>query len=40
MFRLMFLTFFKEFRGTAEQKIIYESPALITALLVMKDFAT
>ncbi|SHG66188.1 NADH dehydrogenase subunit L [Flavobacterium micromati] len=36
MFRLMFLTFFKEFRGTAEQKShLHESPALITAPLII-----
>ena len=36
MFRLMFLTFYKEFRGTAEQKNhLHESPALITAPLVI-----
>ncbi|WP_144893351.1 NADH-quinone oxidoreductase subunit L [Flavobacterium tiangeerense] len=36
MFRLMFLTFYKEFRGTAEQKHhLHESPALITAPLVI-----
>lgn len=36
MFRLMFLTFFKEFRGTAEQKQhLHESPALITFPLIV-----
>lgn len=36
MFRLMFLTFFKEFRGTAEQKHhLHESPALITFPLIV-----
>jgi NADH-quinone oxidoreductase subunit L len=42
MFRLMFLTFFKEFRGTAEQKShLHESPALITIpLIVLAILAT
>jgi NADH-quinone oxidoreductase subunit L len=36
MFRLMYLTFFKEFRGTDEQKHhLHESPALITIPLVV-----
>lgn len=36
MFRLMYLTFFKEFRGTEEQKHhLYESPRLITIPLVI-----
>jgi NADH-quinone oxidoreductase subunit L len=36
MFRLMFLTFFKEFRGTEEQKHhLHESPALITIPLIV-----
>lgn len=36
MFRLMFLTFFKEFRGTEEQKHhLHESPALITFPLIV-----
>ena len=36
MFRLMFLTFFKEFRGTEEQKShLHESPALITLPLII-----
>lgn len=36
MFRLMFLTFFKEFRGTADQKQhLHESPALITFPLIV-----
>ena len=36
MFRLMFLTFFKEFRGTAEQKHhLHESPSLITLPLIV-----
>lgn len=36
MFRLMFLTFYNEFRGTAEQKHhLHESPSLITAPLVI-----
>jgi NADH-quinone oxidoreductase subunit L len=42
MFRLMFLTFFKEFRGTDEQKShLHESPALITIpLIVLAILAT
>ena len=42
MFRLMFLTFFKEFRGTEEQKNhLHESPALITfPLIVLAILAT
>ncbi|MGO4904832.1 NADH-quinone oxidoreductase subunit L [Flavobacterium sp. W20_MBD1_R3] len=42
MFRLMFLTFFKEFRGTAEQKHhLHESPSLITIpLIVLAILAT
>ena len=42
MFRLMFLTFFKEFRGTAEQKNhLHESPSLITfPLIVLAVLAT
>lgn len=36
MFRLMYLTFFKEFRGTEEQKHhLHESPALITVPLII-----
>ena len=36
MFRLMYLTFFKEFRGTEKQKShLHESPALITFPLVI-----
>lgn len=36
MFRLMFLTFFGEFRGTEEQKKhLHESPALITVPLII-----
>ena len=36
MFRLMYLTFFKEFRGTDEQKHhLHESPSLITIPLVI-----
>ena len=36
MFRLMYLTFFKEFRGTAEQKHhLHESPSLITIPLIV-----
>lgn len=36
MFRLMFLTFFNDFRGTEEQKHhLHESPALITIPLVI-----
>ncbi|MEC5164496.1 NADH-quinone oxidoreductase subunit L [Flavobacterium sp. PL11] len=39
MFRLMFLTFFKEFRGTVEQKhLLHESPALITIPLIILAF--
>jgi NADH-quinone oxidoreductase subunit L len=41
MFRLLFLTFFKEFRGTAEQKNhLQESPALITAPLIILAILT
>lgn len=42
MFRLMFLTFFKEFRGTEEQKNhLHESPILITfPLIVLGILAT
>ena len=42
MFRLMFLTFFKEFRGTIEQKNhLHESPSLITfPLIVLAILAT
>jgi NADH-quinone oxidoreductase subunit L len=42
MFRLLYLTFFKEFRGTAEQKNhLHESPALITfPLIVLAVLAT
>lgn len=42
MFRLLYLTFFKEFRGTAEQKShLHESPALITfPLIVLAVLAT
>ncbi|TDE31285.1 NADH-quinone oxidoreductase subunit L [Flavobacterium ranwuense] len=42
MFRLMFLTFFQEFRGTAEQKHhLHESPSLITIpLIVLAILAT
>ena len=42
MFRLMFLTFYKEFRGTAEQKHhLHESPALITfPLIILAILAT
>ena len=42
MFRLMFLTFFNEFRGTEEQKHhLHESPALITLpLIVLAILAT
>ena len=42
MFRLMFLTFFKEFRGTTEQKHhLHESPSLITfPLIVLAILAT
>ena len=36
MFRLMYLTFFNDFRGTSEQKNhLHESPALITVPLVI-----
>jgi NADH-quinone oxidoreductase subunit L len=36
MFRLMFLTFFKDFRGTEEQKKhLHESPALMTFPLII-----
>lgn len=36
IFRLMYLTFFKEFRGTAEQKNhLHESPSLITFPLIV-----
>jgi len=36
MFRLMYLTFFKEFRGTEEQKYhLHESPSLITIPLII-----
>jgi NADH-quinone oxidoreductase subunit L len=36
MFRLMYLTFFKEFRGTEEQKHhLHESPSLITFPLII-----
>jgi NADH-quinone oxidoreductase subunit L len=42
MFRLLYLTFFKEFRGTPEQKNhLHESPALITfPLIVLSILAT
>jgi len=42
MFRLLYLTFFKEFRGTEEQKHhLHESPALITfPLIVLAILAT
>src|SRR4029078_9099461 len=42
MFRLMYLTFFKEFRGTAEQKAhLHESPALINfPLIILAALAT
>jgi NADH-quinone oxidoreductase subunit L len=42
MFRLLYLTFFKEFRGTAEQKNhLHESPTLITfPLIVLAILAT
>ena len=42
MFRLMFLTFFKDFRGTEEQKHhLHESPALITfPLIILAILAT
>jgi NADH-quinone oxidoreductase subunit L len=36
MFRLMYLTFFKDFRGTEEQRShLHESPSLITAPLII-----
>jgi NADH-quinone oxidoreductase subunit L len=39
MFRLMYLTFFKEFRGTEEQKHhLHESPGLITIPLIILAF--
>jgi NADH-quinone oxidoreductase subunit L len=39
MFRLMFLTFFQEFRGTEEQKHhLHESPSLITFPLIILAF--
>ncbi len=39
MFRLMYLTFFKDFRGTDEQKHhLHESPSLITTPLVVLGF--
>ncbi len=39
MFRLMYLTFFKDFRGTEEQKHhLHESPSLITLPLVILAF--
>ena len=39
MFRLMFLTFFKEFRGTVEEKHhLHESPSLITIPLIVLAF--
>ena len=39
MFRLMYLTFFGEFRGTEEQKHhLHESPALITIPLIILGF--
>lgn len=42
MFRLLYLTFFREFRGTEEQKYhLHESPALITfPLIVLAILAT
>ncbi len=42
MFRLMYLTFFKEFRGIAEQKAhLHESPSLITfPLIILAALAT
>ena len=42
MFRLMYLTFFREFRGTEEQKNhLHESPSLITfPLIVLAALAT
>jgi len=39
MFRLMYLTFFQDFRGTEEQKHhLHESPSLITTPLVVLGF--
>jgi NADH-quinone oxidoreductase subunit L len=39
MFRLMYLTFFKEFRGTEEQRHhLHESPSLITIPLIILAF--
>ena len=39
MFRLMFLTFYNDFRGTTEQKNhLHESPALITIPLIVLAF--
>jgi NADH-quinone oxidoreductase subunit L len=39
MFRLMYLTFFNDFRGTEEQKNhLHESPALITIPLIILGF--
>jgi NADH-quinone oxidoreductase subunit L len=42
MFRLLYLTFFKEFRGTEQKKShLHESPALITfPLIVLAVLAT
>ena len=42
MFRLLYLTFFNDFRGTAEQKShLHESPSLITfPLIVLAILAT
>lgn len=42
MFRLLFLTFFKDFRGTSEQqKHLHESPALMTVpLIILATLAT
>jgi NADH-quinone oxidoreductase subunit L len=42
MFRLMYLTFFREFRGTEEQKHhLHESPSLITLpLIILASLAT
>ncbi len=42
MFRLLYLTFFKKFRGTEEQKHhLHESPSLITIpLIILAIFAT
>lgn len=42
MFRLMYLTFFNDFRGTEKQKFhLHESPALITIpLVILAIFAT